>query len=223
MPPAGHLVSGGYPAALTNSCPAFRRGVRTLGIGVADHVCMDSDSSRARLRYEFEFIQELGGPGWSQTYVQPFYLKMPGVLDADEAAALLPGLRALALNLTSDQVAAMLKMQWRIQVVASWFAIARRDPSVSGPVHQGFDHCYGHLTSPSLTVAALVYPSERTAEVLARYRDRGTASGWEVAGGVVDAALQRLSGSSPAEPSTRAQQRLAELLSRARQLQDLAD
>lgn len=150
-------------------------------------------------------------------------MKMPGWAPEDEIAALLPRLRTLALELTRDDVASMLKMQWRIQVVAAWLAIARCDPSLSGPVHRDFDHCYGNLTSPSLTVAALVYPNERTAEVLTRYRDRAIASEWEVAGGVVDAALQRLSGGSPHEPRTRPQERLEILLARAWQLQALAD
>jgi hypothetical protein len=190
---------------------------------VVDHVSVDANSMPARLQYEFQFMEDLGGPDWSQTYIQPFYLKMPGRLDPDEAADLLPRLRALALELTNDDVASMLQMQWRIQVVAAWLAIARCDPSMSGPVHQGFDHCYGHLTSPSLTVAALVYPNERTAEVLTRYRDRAIANEWEVAGGVVDAALQRLSGGTPDEPPTRHQQWLEDLLSSAQRLQALAE
>jgi hypothetical protein len=203
----------------------FSASFRPAGPDLVDHVFVDADSSRARLQSELRFMQDLGGPGWSQTYIQPFYMKMPsGVPEhVDEVAALLPRLRTLALELTSDDVASMLRMQWRIQVVAAWLAIARCDPRLSGPVHQGFDHCYGHLTSPSLTVAVLVYPSERTAEVLTRYRDRAIASEWEVAGGVVDAALQRLSGGSPDEPSTRPQHWLEILLSRAEQLQALAD
>jgi hypothetical protein len=169
-------------------------------------------------------MEDLGGPDWGKTYIQPFYMNMPGAMHVDEAAALLPRLRALALELTSDDVASMLKMQWRIQVVAAWFAIARCDPSLSGPVHQRFDHCYGYLTSPSLTVAALVYPNERTAEVLRRYRDRAIAREWERArGGVANAALQRLSRGRPDEPPTPDQRWLENLLSRAQQLQALAD
>jgi hypothetical protein len=209
------------PLGATISGASFRRS----GPDVVDHVSVDADSAHARLRAEFQFMEDLGGPGWSQTYVQPFYMKMPSGAPerVDEVAALLPRLRTLALGLTSDDVASMLRMQWRIQVVAAWLAIARCDPWLSGPVHQGFDHCYGHLTSPSLTVAALVYPNERTAEVLTQYRDRAIASDWEAAGGVVDVALQRLSGGSSDEPPTRAQQWLEILLARARQLQALAD
>jgi len=117
----------------------------------------------------------------------------------------------------------MLRMHWRIQVVAAWLAIARCDPSLSGSVHEGFDYCYGYFTSPSLTVAALIYPNERTAEVLTRYRDWAIASQREVAGEVVDAALERLSGSSPDEHTMRSQRWLEMLMSRARQLQALAD
>jgi hypothetical protein len=192
---------------------------------MVDHVSVDADSAHARLRAEVQFMEDLGGPIWSQTYIQPFYMKLPSGFPGhvDEIATLLPRLRTLAQELTSDDVASMLKMQWRIQVVAAWLAIARCDPRLSGPVHQGFDHCYGHLTSPSLTVAALVYPSERTADVLTQYRDRAIASGWDAAGSVVDAALQRLSGGSPDEPPTRPQQQLEILLARARQLQALAD
>lgn len=192
---------------------------------MVNHVFMGADSAHARLRAEFQFMEDLGGPRWSQTYIQPFYMKLPSGAPehVDEIAALLPRFRTLALELASNDVASMLKMQWRIQAVAAWLAIARCDRWLSGPVHQGFDHCYGYLTSPSLTVAALVYPNERTAEVLAQYRDRAITSGWETAGSVVDVALQRLSGGSPDEPPTRAQQRLEILLARARQLQALAD
>jgi len=200
----------------------YGASIRSWGRDMVDHVCVDANSS-ARLDAEFQFMQDLGGPGWSHTYVLP-YLKISGALATDQVAALLPRLRALALDLTSDDVASMLKMQWRIQKVAAWFAIARCDPSLSEPVHQSFDHCYGYLTSPTLTVAALVYPNERTAEVLTRYRDRAIANEWERAGHMVaDAALLRLSGGSPDEPSTRPQQRLEHLLSRAQQLQALAD
>jgi hypothetical protein len=199
---------------------------------MVDHVCVDADSMGARpwrpkplpgsVESEFQFMEDLGGLGWSQTYVLPFYMKVDGGDPKHEIAALLQRLRTLALGLTSDDVASMLKMQWRIHVVAAWLAIARCDPSLSEPVHQGFDHCYGYLTSPSLTVAALVYPNERTAEVLTQYRDWAIASQREVAGGFVDAALQRLTG-SPDKPPARHQQWLEDLLSRARQLQALAD
>jgi hypothetical protein len=191
---------------------------------VVDHVSVDAYPRDARLQAEFQFMENLGGPDWGKTYIQPFYMKMPGWVPEHEVAALLLRLRTLALELTSDDVASMLRMQWRIQVVAAWLAIARCDPSLSGPVHQGFDHCYGYLTSPGLTVAALVYPNERTAEVLTRYRDRAIAREWELApGGVVNAALHRLSGGMPDEPPTRHQQWLEDLLSRAQQLQALAD
>jgi hypothetical protein len=163
---------------------SFRRS----GPDVVDHVSMDADPVSARLGSEFDFMQCLGGPSWSQTYIQPFYMKMPSGVpeDADDVAALLPRLSTLALELTSDDVASMLKMQWRIQCVAAWLAIARCD-------------------------------------VLTRYRDRAIANEWEVAGSVVDAALQRLSGGAPHELPTPAQQRLEILLSRAQRLQALAD
>jgi hypothetical protein len=167
-------------------------------------------------------MEDLGGPDWSQIYLLP-YMRVSGGIPEHEVAALLPRLRARALELTSADVASMLKMSWRIQRVAAWLAIARCDPTLSEPVHQGFDYCYGNLTSPSLTTAALVYPNERTAEVLTRHRDWAIASERDVADSVVGAALRRLSGGSPDEPSTHSQQWLEMLLSRARQLQALAD
>jgi hypothetical protein len=117
----------------------------------------------------------------------------------------------------------MLKMSWRILRVGAWLTIARCDPLLSRPVHEGFDYCYGSLTSTSLTVAALVYPNERTADVLTHYRDWAIAKKHERAGGIVDAALQRLSGGSADEPPTRSQEWLEMLLSRAKELQALAD
>lgn len=111
----------------------------------------------------------------------------------------------------------------RILKVAAWLAIARGDPSLAGPVHEGFDQFYGNLTPKSLTVAALVYPNERTAEVLTRYRGWAIAKKVEVAGGVVDAALHRLSSGAPGEPPTPTQRHLEMLLSRAQHLQALAD
>lgn len=169
-------------------------------------------------------MKDVGGPDWSQIYVQPFYMKVPSASADDEAvAALLPRLRTLAMDLSRGDIVSMLKMQWRIQSVGTWFAIARCDPSFSDPIHDGFDACYGHLTSPSLVAAALIYPSERTAEVLTAYRERAMAGGYETAGSVVDVALHRISGGVPGELNPRAQERLDALLARAHQLQSLPD
>lgn len=140
----------------------------------------DKDLARRRAQFEAErqFILERGGRRWIETYIKPYYTQGYAAPDADEFDALLPRLRTLALKLASDDVASMLKMHWRVQRVAAWFAMAGCDPSLSGPVHEGFDHCYGYLTSPCLTAAALVYPNDRAAEVLTRYRDRAIASEW---------------------------------------------
>jgi hypothetical protein len=172
---------------------------------------------------ELQFLRGLGFLDGSQPLGLPFYMRISGWLPEHEIAVLLPRLRALALELTSDDVTSMLKMHWRILKVAAWLTIARCDPLLSGPVHEGFDYCYGSLSSTSLTVAALVYPNERTAEMLTGYRDWAIARKVEVAGGVVDAALLRLSGGSPDDPTARSQEWLEMLLSRAKQLQALAD
>jgi hypothetical protein len=77
---------------------------------VVDHVSVDGD-----FQSELQFMEDLGGPDWSQTYVLPFYTKVASGAPEHEVTALLPRLRTLALELTSDDVASMLKMQWRIQ------------------------------------------------------------------------------------------------------------
>jgi hypothetical protein len=216
----GDLAELSAPHGSNDFSASFRRS----GPGVVDHVSVDADSTRARLQSELQFMQDLGGPGWSQTYVQPFYMKMPsGVPEhVDEVAAVLPRLRTLALELTSDDVASMLKMQWRIQVVAAWLAIARCDPWLSGPVHQGFDYCYGHLTSPSLTVAALSIPmnERRSVDAVSRPRHRKRMGGrWRRCRRRTATAIRGLARRAP----NATQQWLEILLSRASQLQALAD
>jgi hypothetical protein len=184
---------------------------------------VDVSEARNRLQHELDFMRRLGGPEWSQTYVQPFYRKMQamGESAADDAAALLPALRDRASELRTEDIAAMLSMQWRIQNVGVWYAIACCDTGLSEPIHRGFDHCYGSLTAPSLTVAALVYPNARTMEVLTQYQQLDLANKYGAAG-IVAAALRQLRDDTVLESRSRDDDWLDELLSRARQLQALA-
>jgi hypothetical protein len=108
-----------------------------------------------------------------------------------EAMGQVPQVRLRAFELSPEELAEMLTMHWRIQVVATWFAIARREPALSGAVHIGFERCQGTLTLPGFVACMLTYPNPTTAIALRRYRQRAIV---ENLGGdyIVSAGLRRL-------------------------------
>ena len=75
-----------------------------------DHVSVDVD-----FQSELQFMEDLGGPDWSQTYVLPFSRRWPAGPPSTKSRPFCLGSGLSALELTSDDVASMLKMQWRIQ------------------------------------------------------------------------------------------------------------
>ena len=148
-------------------------------------------------------------------YIRPFYMTMQGHgRYDDEAESLIPLLRARAFELTLEDISEMVTMQWRLQAAGAWYAVARADTSLSAAVHDGFEFCYGTLTAPSLTVAALTYRNDRTRDVLRRYRDRDIANQYG-SSGIITAALQRLDASPSREDRTSDDDRLDDLLARA--------
>jgi hypothetical protein len=115
----------------------------------------------------------------------------------------------------------MVGMQWRIQVMGTWYAIARADKTFTEPLHRAFDACYGYLTAPSLTVAVLTYPNDATAQVLRAYRERAIARQYGDTG-ITTAALRRVGPNPSAQERTRDDDVLDRLLDVARQLQGTA-
>ncbi|MEQ7010403.1 hypothetical protein ABN028_29920 [Actinopolymorpha sp. B17G11] len=112
-------------------------------------------------------------------------------------------------------------MQWRIQVMGTWYAIARAHVAFATPVHRAFEVCYGTLTAPALTAAVLTYANDSTTEVIRGYRDRDLACRYG-ASGIVDAALRRLEPAQADSHRTRDDDALDGLLDVAHQLQDSA-
>ena len=156
---------------------------------------------RARLDLEQQFIDARGGPVWIATYVKPFYMGWMGIgPNENKLRKQARAVRTRAHRLSIEDIGAMASMQWRVQVMGAWYAIARLDSALSRPVHLGFDHCYGTLTAPALTAAVLTYQGPDTGDVLRRYRERDIARQFGAAG-IVTAALRRL-GEEPqlAEP-----------------------
>lgn len=184
---------------------------------------MDNDEStrgRAQLEAEERFLDERGGARWIETYVQPYYLKWMGYGAATRAEVQpqIPEVRDRAGELSTADISSMVLMHWRIQVMGTWYAIARADETLMEPLHSAFEACYGYLTSPGLTVAILTYPSDRTAEVLRAYRERATARQYGDTA-IITAALRRVE-QDPTQPDrTRYHDVLDRLLEVARELQ----
>jgi hypothetical protein len=174
---------------------------------------------RARMAAENQFVGDRGGQRWLASYVLPFYRKWMGVgAGGAEAQALLPDVRDRARQLSIPDISAMVQMQWRVQVMGAWYAIARVDDALAGPVHEAFERCYGTLTAPALATAVLTYADGTTAEVLRSYRDRDLEHRYG-ASGIIDAALRRLETTSADASRTRDDDVLDGLLSVAERLQ----
>lgn len=176
---------------------------------------MDHD---AVIRAQDRFLDQRGGQPWLETYVTPYYLKWMGAAATRaEARELLPEVRQRATELRIEDIAAMLALPWRIQLMGIWYAVARTDGPLTKPLHHAFDACYGTLTAPALIAAVLTYPDESTSEVLHTYRDRAVTNRF---GGIelVDTALQRLDRHGVRHPQTPADGVLGDLLDVARLL-----
>lgn len=180
----------------------------------------DLDRARDQLSAEQRFFDERGGARWIETYIKPYYLKWMGLGPATDVGLqpLIPEVRERAFELSSTDISAMVRMQWRVQVMGTWFAIARADERFSAPVHGAFEACYGTLTAPALATAVLTYPNETTGGVLRAYRDRDSTRQYG-GSGIITAALRRLEPGGSEPDSPRDDEALGGLLDIARQLQ----
>ncbi|MBT9276121.1 hypothetical protein KMZ32_18765 [Phycicoccus sp. MAQZ13P-2] len=155
-----------------------------------------------------------------RSFVTPFYLTLmgSGAVEADER--LLARVRRAGRRVSDRRVRLMLAGTWRPLVMGSWYAIARDDLALGDAVHDALKTCLGHLTSPPLITAAVMYPSRRTLPLLIDYADCDRQEGWGAAG-LAEAAFRRLSGDRAAPEDAAALQNdelLAALLQRGRQL-----
>ena len=174
--------------------------------------CWVDSERRDRIHDELEWIDARGGDKWRATYVIPFYLNWMSLGAAnEEALRQVRELQTRASELGNDDLTAMVQMQWRVQVVGTWFAIARNDPALSDAVHRGFERCHGTLTAPGFTVAVLTYPNSTTADVLQRYRERSQTAHYGD-DDFIDAALRYLGAVDPLRVSSEADEQLAQLL-----------
>jgi hypothetical protein len=178
--------------------------------------------NRADVDRELEWIGRRGGDEWRRHYVIPFYMTWMGTGPTrGTALTQLADMRARAMELSADEIGAMLQMHWRVQVVATWFAIARTEPALAEAVHRGFERCYGTLTAPCFTTAVLTYPNDATADVLRRYRERSVA---EHFGGeaIIDAGLRHLGVQPPLRNPSKEDEDLAQLMNVGLRLQKSA-
>ena len=201
------------------------KGRRERGHLPQDGVVDEDELARMRANLEAEqrFIEERGGARWTDTYIKPFYLKWMGLGAAtrSEVQPLIPEVRSRARELTAEHISRMVSMQWRIQLMGTWYAIARADKTFMEPLHTAFDACYGSLTAPGLTVAVLTYPNDASAGVLRAYRERAIARQYGDTG-IINAALRRLEPDPSAPVRTDDDDVLDRLLGVAGQLQDAA-
>lgn len=176
---------------------------------------------KAQLAAEQRFIDALGGRTWLDRYVLPYYLQWMGLGPKDglDTPTLTAEVRARALELGGADIATMLQMmQWRVQVMGAWYAIARSDSSLTTAVHSAFDECRGTLTAPVLTAAALSYPNEGTVQVLQSYLQRHTANNYGDSS-IITAAIRRLQDPNRDAPRAAGDEALDRLLGIARRLQ----
>ncbi len=181
---------------------------------------MEEHDDGEALRAETLWIESRGGSEWLARYVRPFYMNWmrENPTYRDGSVAQIPELRARAFELDLDEISAMLSMQWRVQAVAAWCAIARADSRLSGAVHNGFENCYGTLTAPTLITAALIYPNDTTAQVLRAYRERDSANRYG-GDGLISAALRRINAEATLDAPTEDDDTIGRLLEISHQLQ----
>ena len=177
-----------------------------------DEVMHGDDLKRVRgqLDAEKRFMDERG-QRWAKTYIQPFYLRWMGEVAQHDVLPLIPAVRGRAFELSVGEINAMLRMHWRIQVMGTWFAIARNDRACTTPVHEAFEACSGGLTSPGLAVAVLTYPDETTPHVLRAYRERSIAHDYGDCA-IINAALSRLDPRFADPDETRDDEALGQML-----------
>lgn len=175
---------------------------------------------QAQFDAEKAFLDDRGGPRWIEAYIKPFYRAWMGTGAAHrhDAWPLIPRIRDRAAELSTDDISQMVQMQWRVQVMGTWYAIARADDVFTTPVHRAFDFCYGTLTAPCLTAAVLTYPDPTTTQVLRTYRDRDIQRQYGAAG-IINAALRRLALQALPPARTGDDDALDRLLEAARRLQ----
>lgn len=152
------------------------------------------EQMQARLAAEEQFIAARGGQQWIDLYVAPHYLKWMEI-EAATGEGLsfrqLSEIRARAAELDRADIVSMLGMQWRLQVMGAWYAIARNDQTLAPAVHRGFTWCFGSLTSAPLAAAALTYREPMTAGVLRGYLARSRSAGYGD-DAIIEAALRRV-------------------------------
>jgi hypothetical protein len=128
-------------------------------------------------------------------FVQPFYLDMMRTNAAEGGATHLAALRGLAREVTDDIVIDLLRDPWRSTVMGAWFSMTRDSPAVRREVGRALAMSDGTLTSPPLTVAAVVLEGESAAPLLWAHRRLDQAHSF---GGTqfIDAALTHVTGTS---------------------------
>ncbi len=128
-------------------------------------------------------------------FVQPFYLDMMRTNAAEGGATHLAALRGLAREVTDDIVIDLLRDPWRSTVMGAWFSMTRDSPAVRREVGRALAMSDGTLTSPPLTVAAVVLEGENAAPLLWVHRRLDQALHF---GGTqfIDAALAHVTGTA---------------------------
>ena len=132
--------------------------------------------------------------------VKPFYLEMMQLNairhGADLASAIVTASRAA----DRDDIVALLRGDWRPNVMGAWLSLARNDLPTSDEVLSSLGRSYGSLTSPPLAVAAVVLANERALPALRGYVDRDQQGGWGAAP-FAKAAIRFLGGATERDPS----------------------
>lgn len=107
--------------------------------------------------------------GRLEEVITPFYLGMMGLNAVSAPTELLNEVVKAGKSLSAFEVAELLKDSWRPVVMGAWFSLLQEDHGVNEAMLDALASSLGSLTSPSLSVAAIVLTGTEAASSLQEY------------------------------------------------------
>jgi hypothetical protein len=101
--------------------------------------------------------------------ITPFYLRMMGLNGISAPPELLNEVVEAGRSLSALDVVELLEDSWRPVVMGAWFSLLQEDLGVNVTLLESLASSLGSLTSPSLTVAAIVLVGTEAVPTLEEY------------------------------------------------------
>lgn len=127
--------------------------------------------------------------------IAPFYLNMMGLNALSAPMELLTEVVETGRLLSAVNVVELLRDSWRPLVMGAWFSLLQDDDTVNEALLQALSSSLGSLTSPPLSVAAIVLTGAKAVPFLQEYLRRDLEFSYG-ASGFVSAALEHLGDQS---------------------------